>query len=135
MSALFFGSAYKEAGEVRGWHVALALLLFAGGGLLFSWLFPYMYRAEVHLREDGIRWVIGKAGRGKFLPYEQIERCSFSQGRGVSYTLMDVRMRGGFENLHPGPVYQTGIPARVSAARVGGILREAKVAVDNHAEV
>jgi hypothetical protein len=133
MSALagcmVFGSAAQAAGEIRGLHVALSLLLFGGGGLLFSRLFPYAFRAEVWMLEGGVRRVVGRA-TGKYFPYEQIERCSFSPGDDASYILMNVQMKGGYENAYPGPLYQTAIPAGVKAERVRGILREAKVAVD-----
>lgn len=122
-----FGSVVKESGEIHAWHVVLLLLVFVSAGLLFSWLFPYAFRAEIWMTEDGVRRVVGRANPGQFSPYNQIERCSFSPGEDRSYTLMHIRMKGGYEGTRPGPLLRTAIPAKVDLERVEWILREAEV--------
>jgi hypothetical protein len=132
VGVLVAGSVAKESGEIQGRHVLLFLTAFALAWLLLSWFFPFSFRAEIWMAEDGLRRVVGRAGRGQFFPYDQIERCSFSPGdEERSYTLMNIRMKGGYENMRPGPLYRTAVPAKVDLERVKGILRGAEVPVDN----
>lgn len=125
--AIFFTQEFAgKAPPFNLLHLAAFLVLFVGGGILFSILFPYLFREEVRLSKAGITRTAGRL-LPHFTAYWQIERCELLASD--QYTLMRLKLRGPHDPSGPIPVRETALSKHLDLSRVREVIEAAGVPV------
>lgn len=125
--AIFFTQEFAgKAPPFNLLHLVVFLVLLIGGGILFSTIFPYLFREEVRLSKEGITRTAGRMPP-RFTAYRRIERCELLPSE--QYTLMKLELRGALDRSGPIPVRETALPKRIDLNRVRAIIEEAGVPV------
>ena len=127
MVAIFFTQEFAgKAPPFTLLHLAAFLVLLIGVGVLFSIIFPYLFREEVRLSKEGITRTAGRMPP-RFTAYRRIERCELLPSE--QYTLMKIELRGAHDPSGPTPVRETALPKRIDLNRVRAIIEAASVPV------
>lgn len=126
VATLFTSEIAGKPPPFRFSHLVTFLLLFFWGGLLFSFIFPYLFREEVHLSVEGVTRTAGRMPP-RFTAYWLIERCELLPAG--QYTLMRLKLRDAHVPPKPIPVRETALPAHADLDHVCAIMKEAGVPV------